>query len=308
MKRKRIIQIVTLALAVTTIATTAFATSVKREGYDMFKKSFKSMRTMKITSNGTMNVTLDVEDNGVNIVNIDGKVKADHEAKKMSGAFKVGVQNVTKDIEIYANDKEKIIVDATENKYYKINEPTHYRLDELEHRGMKHEFMGEMTVQQEAFLDYFIGGYKDNFEFITKEDGNKVISFNLNEEEIPVPINLLISAAASAEQKNRTQIEVRGSEFKCLPLFEELIEVNDLPNLIEDIKVKGLGLNLTLNEESQMIATSFNIKIEGKDEQGINHEMVVKGSIEINDIDETVVNTINLLDKEVTVIKCQTNK
>ncbi|MCM1988265.1 hypothetical protein [Oceanirhabdus seepicola] len=308
MKKKKIVQIVTLALAVTTIATTAFATSVKREGYDMFKNSFKSIRTMDTVTNSTVNITVDVEDNGVNIVSVEGKVKADQEEKKMSGVFTVGVENITKDIEVYANDKEKVIVDVLEDKYYKIDEPTDYRIDGIEHRGMNHEMMGEMTAQQEALLDYFIGDYKDKFESVVGENGNKIISFNLKEDEIPVPVNLMISAATSIEHKNEADIEVRDIELKGLPLFEELNEVKDMPKLKEDIKVKEIGFNITLNEDNQMIGTSFSMKVEGKDEDGLNHDMVVKGSVEIEGIDESVVDTIDLSDKEVTVIECQTNK
>ena len=91
-------------------------------------------------------------------------------------------------------------------------------------------------------------------------------------------------------------------------LAEILNEVKDMPELKEDIKVKELGFNITLNEDNQMIITSFKIKVEGKDKDGINHDMVVKGSVEIEGIDESVVDTIDLSDKEVTVIECQTNK
>ena len=308
MKKKTIVQIVTLALAVTTIATTAFATSMKREGYDMFKNSVKSMRTMKTVTNATMNINLDVEDNGVNIASVQGKVKADHEGEKMSGAFTVGVENITKDIEVYANDQEKIIVDVANDLYYKINEPTHYRVEGMNHRGMKNEMMGEITVQQEAFLDYFVGDYKDKFEFMTDKNGNKVISFNLKEDEIPVPVNLMISAASSIDNKNKVDMEVREFEFEGLPLFEELNEVKDMPELKDDIKVKEIGFKITLNEDSQMIVTSFSIKVEGKDEAGVNHDMVVKGSVEIDGIDKTEVDNIDLSDKEVTVIESQTIK
>lgn len=164
-----------------------------------------------------------------------------------------------------------------------------------------------MTPQQEALLDFIVGDLKDNFSMTTLKDGNKVISFNAKEEDIPVPVRLLISAAASTHQPKENKMDKFQMPLKKnIPLFDGMEEAHKvMPKLKEDVKILEINVDLTVDNNDQIIGNAFVFKVEGKDAEGVNHEVTVKGVIDIEDVNQTTVDTIDVSDKDVTVIDVQ---
>ncbi len=78
-----------------------------------------------------------------------------------------------------------------------------------------------------------------------------------------------------------------------------------MPKLKEDVKILEINVDLTVDNNDQIIGNAFVFKVEGKDAEGVNHEVTVKGVIDIEDVNQTTVDTIDVSDKDVTVIDVQ---
>ncbi|QUI20978.1 hypothetical protein HZI73_01110 [Vallitalea pronyensis] len=302
MKKKKITLMMTLIAAITVLTVTVFASSsVQENGYETLKDTLFSMEMM---DNKTVSMNAEIIDNGQSIAMMEGVAKVDPESKDMSGAFKFSMNDLTKSIEMYKNGDTHILVDKINDLYYQIEKPVKkgcFRGRKYHKRFEDHD--KEMTPQQEAFFDFIVGDLKDNFSIKSSQGGNKVISFNMKEEDIPVSVNLLLSAAASMHEPEEHKMDKFPMALNNIPLLEGMDEVHKImPKLKDDIKLLEVNVDLTVNPNDQIIGNAFVFTFEGKDAEGTHHEIMVKGIVSIEDIQQTTVDTIDVSDKEVTFV------
>lgn len=316
MKKKKIAQIVTVAVATTVLTITAFASSGKTGGYEAVKDTLTSVKSMKQDmKNATVTFDVEVTDYGKTIASLDGTAKMDKENKAMSGAFDFTIGELSKSVAMYRNSESHMMVDKLNDTYYQMKKPEGMEDFPMKHgkgfgkgfgkgRGNRPEGPKTMTTQQEALLDFIVGDLKDNFTLKTEADGSQIISFSAKEQDIPVPVNLFISAMASAENPMDKKMNKMPMDMKNITLFTGMEEaLGAMPRLKEDVKILSVNVDLTLDANDQLTGNVFDIQIAGKDATGTQHEVRVTGSVKITDVDKTVVDTIDVVGKEVQVIE-----
>ncbi len=316
MKNKKVrVGIVALA-AVTVFTATAFASAstYNNGGYEAFKEIIKSSHQTKHLSSNSFNGTFQISDNGKVIAEMTGDIKENHESKEANGNVEIKLMGKEQDLAFFKNGETSYLVDETNDKYYQfinLDQESFHKNKKInrEDNVEKHP----IGKTEEAFLDYLMGDLKSQFELTQNADGTKSITVDLNENEIPVPMNLLFGMAAenkghcrnsdSEDGMNSTQKELMMEKMPFIKEFSELEK--DMPELKQDVKLTGLFLKLNVDENNQI--KSFNVKAyaTGKDANGTAHEVSILGSLSINDMDSTTIETFITDGKNIEIIDAE---
>jgi hypothetical protein len=218
------------------------------------------------------------------------------------------------DLSFFKSGETSYLVDNTNDKYYQLINMTqgtgekHKAINREEGVGEQH-----MGKTGEALMDYLMGDLKSQFELTQNADGSKSITVDLNENEIPVPMNLLVGIAAESNS-NRSNIEYEdGMDLAQkdllmgkMPFLKEFYELGkDMPKLQQDVKLTGISLKLNVDENDQIKSFDVKISTTGKDANGTYHEVSLSGTSSINDINNTSVDTFSPDGKNIETIDAE---
>lgn len=300
MKNKKLLITVSLVVAFTVLAGTAFAAQPVNQGYEAFKDVMKNHKDIDHT-NGTMTGSLQVTDNGEKVFEISGVVKGSKEDKQVSGDVSIIANKLSKSIEFYGLEETMYIFDNEAGEYYQANKPQSEDFDEDSFRQEKRD--QEMTVEQEALMDFLMGNLKDDFKQTVNSDGSSTIQFELTKDEIPVPLNLLVSAASNKHDNVEKMERFDEMGLSQYPLFNDLKDMKvEMPKVTDEVAIEYINVNIKLNENEEVVGMAFDLTVSGKDEAGEFHEVSLQGSFEISNINETIVDTPDLENKDIEVL------
>jgi len=304
MKNKKV-KLGALVLAATTLFTvTAFATTstFSQGGYEAFKQIMKTSQETKHFSSISFNGKFEMSDNGKIISEMTGEVKGNPEGKEASGNVRIKLMDKEQDLSFYKNGESSYLVDQTNKKYYQLVNMTQ---DIAENRKeMKSENGAEvqsMGKTGEALMDYFMGDLKSQFELSKNADGTRSITLDLNENEIPVPMNLLVGMAAENSSNcsnidNEDSMDPAKKELlmQKMPFLKEFYELGkNIPKLKQDVKLTGVSLKLNVDDNNQIKSFDVKINITGKDANGENHQISLSGSSIISGLNSTSADIFN---------------
>lgn len=295
--KKKLPIVIALVAAVSLFSITTLAFTNEQTGYETLKEALQSAKQL---DNATFDVQVEVIDNGELLIGANAIGKADHISQNASGQVIINVAGLTKTADFYKQGDTNYFVDQDNDLTYQMNE-SNERV-----RGHADENF-EMTTSQEAFVDYLAGDLKNQIGLEENADGTRSVTLDLDQEEIPMALNLMISAAASSdEHRNRMHEDQSNEKIHDLPFFDGLENLETkLPELKEDVKVTGIQGELTLDEQNQVVAYDFSFTIEGKEVSGTAHIVTINSAGTISDVDQTVVDTIDLAGKDVQIIDCE---
>ena len=298
MKKRNAALIITLVAAVALFGITVAASGNPYNGYETFKEVMKNNHEV---ANGTIEGTITLTDNGKVTGEFTGTMKMDEEAQKMSGDFSLVIDDLQRTGQVFGDQETKVFVDTQNDLYYQIQQNGKVSIDEM---SWKHESKEqEMTKEQEALLDLLVNDYKADFVLSDNADGTQSVTFALSEDELPAALNLLVSAAASKEEQS-TQEKVFFEQHPQIPFFDGFKNSHELmPHLVTDIKIKGLESKVTFDENMEIQAMAFELAVEGKDNAGVQHDLIVKGQFQIKNAGTTVVDSVDLTGKSVEAIE-----
>ncbi len=299
--------------AVTLFTATAFASAstYNNGGYEALKEIMKSSQETKHLSSTSFNGTFKMSDNGKVIAEMTGDVKENHDDKEANGNVRIKLMGKEQDLSFYKSGEASYLVDQTNDKYYQLvnmTQDTDKKHKEINRKeSMEEQHMGKAG---EALMDYLVGDLKSQFELTQNADGTKSITVDLDENEIPVPMNLLVGIAAEnnsncskKEYEDGMDIAQKELMFKKMPFLEQYSELGkDMPKLKQDVKLTGLFLKLNVDENNQIKAFDVKIATTGKDANGTFHEVSFLGSSSINDTNSTSVDTFSPDGKSIEII------
>lgn len=316
MKNKKVKLGVLVLAAVTVFTATAFASAstYNNGGYETLKQIMKSSQESKLLSGNSLNGTFQMSDNGKVIAEMTGDVKENLEGKEASGNVQIKLMGKDQDLSFFKSGEASYLVDKTDDKYYQLVNMTKDTYEK--HKAFKRENGAEeqqMGKTGEALMDYFMGDLKTQFELTQNADGTKSITVDLNENEIPVPMNLLVGLAAenNSNRSNMDYADGRDLAQKELlmgkmPFLKEFYELGkDLHKLKQDVKLTGISLKLNVDENDQIKSFDVKISTTGKDTNGTYHEVSLSGSSSINDINNTSVDTFSPDGKNIETIDAE---
>jgi len=316
MKNKKVKLGVLVLAAVTVFTATAFASTstYNNGGYEALKQIMKSSHETKHLSNTSFGGTFQMSDNGKIIAEMTGEVKENLEGKEANGNVKIKLMGKEQDLSFFKSGETSYLVDKTNAKYYQLVNMT--KDTDEKHRAFdREEAMGEQHMGKtgEALMDYLMGDLKSQFELNQNADGSKSITVDLNENEIPVPINLLVGIAtenninhSNIDYEDGMDLAQKELLMGKMPFLKEFSELGkNMPKLKQDVKLTGILLKLNVDGNDQIKSFDVKISTTGIDSKGTYHEVSFSGSSSINDINNTSVDTFNPDGKNIETIDAE---
>lgn len=295
MKNKRLIMIIVGVAVITLFSVTAFAMD-NNEAYESLKKSLIT-REHEV-DNGTINGTVAISDNNETILALKFMGKIDYESEEASGTLEMTIDDLTRNAEFYKENDLVYFIDKDNDLYYQATE-----LEGKHHRNnhMNKDF--KMSKQEDAFFDFMMGDIKDAVQLVSDEEGIKTYSIELSENEIPIPLQFMITKAHEhrddSNEKNKDECNV----IHNLPFFEGVKdEVFALKNLKDDIKFNEIKMTFQINENNQVIGHKFDLLVSGTDDNKELHNISIKGALQMTDMGTTVIEKLDLSNQEIQII------
>jgi hypothetical protein len=266
------------------------------DGYELLKESFKNSKGF---DNATINAEFTVIDNDEKVLDVSGILKADHENEIGNGSVSLKSDSISSEFDFYAEDNSVVVKRDGIDTYFKFISD-----DESEEYSNKHEKFGEnqelskeVSDLHEKIFDTLVGDIKKQIVEKDLTNGDKEISLELNENQIPEIVNAVLSA------KHDDDSEYDENEKICGEYLEEVFGIScddfKVNELEKDIKVKNIYLETVLDKDNEVKGIGFSIKVSGKDENNDEHVQTVTANLNFSDINSTTVETIDLTDKEV---------
>ncbi len=316
MKKRSLGMVIALVVAFSLLAVTAYASTPTYEGYEAFKALAKNVEDnhenkMFKQENATVTGDFTVIDNGVKLVHMETELKSQGEDNG-SGTVKFTHEGVTKELNLYAEDENVYIFDVLEDIYYVADREAmkaqHERSDyedEYKNEYSREYSRGDMTNAQEELLDFLMGDLKDDFELHNNSDGSETIYFELTKEEIPMLLNLAVSAASGQEKRADKYEEFRpdAALLEKYPILNDFVNMEDKsPEIVDNTELEYVQLALTTRDD-EFVAFSFDFRLTGDDEFGTQHNVQIKGAVQVSEIGTTVAEKVNLEGKDIIEIE-----
>ncbi|AOZ90808.1 hypothetical protein [Paenibacillus crassostreae] len=254
--------------------TTAFADMALGSGYDKLKSSAKYTTSQlenglnNFTVEQTMSVTLDDE-----IVQYHNWVLKTDNVNKRTENVTVSKSYNEDESEYYAYDDmtHSAYKDRRDNQLY----VTEYSSNERREDFYKVEdlFQEEGAVEIEKIIDAVVGNLKDLVQVDKNKEGNDTFSGSLNTSQVPALVNGVSSFGIK---------QIIGSEH-------ESNQDSLLPKFTSDIYVTSVEGFASENEQGILTHSQGSVSFSGKDINGQEHQIDVSISIDLKDINSTVV-------------------
>lgn len=265
------------------LTATAFADTMLGSGFNSLKNSVKSTMT-KLTGevdNFSADMIVSVKVDGKVISESTNNIKIDvsNQAEEMSER----TLNKGKITESYRyNDENQSIYNNAEDDSYTVVEK---RKNNNDRKIIDNPFEEEQVKDAEKILDAFVGNLQDIIQ-LEESGGKKMYIGNLSDTQIPPLANAISSFA-----------------FKYAILDEWNAKRLNIPSPKSNIYLVNASGKAVENEDGIIESGIFTASISAKDNEGIEHIYSLDFSIDIKDINNTVVAAPNLVGHEVTYNK-----
>lgn len=280
---KKTATVMAFVLGALILATSAFADIMLGSGYYNLKNSLKT--TMSKLTNEVDSFSVEL----IASAKVDGKTFVESidnskydiaaQAKETSGSY----LNEGKVRENYSyNDKNQTIFKNFKDSSYEVIEKGKSSRDR---EIFENPFEDEQVMDAEKIMDALVGSLENVIQ--TEESGNKKMYIgDIKDSEIPPLVNAVSSFALKYS------------------IFDEITAKRlDIPSPKSNVYVKEASGKAIENEDGILESGIFTASISAEDSKGIEHIYTVEFSIDIKDINSTVVKAPNLDGQKVTYSK-----
>lgn len=281
--KKRGATIAAFALGATILVTSAFADIMLGSGYNSLKNSMKSTMT-KLTSevesfSANATITFKMDGNVIEESSSNGKfdivnnMRESEESNFNKGESREGYWYTDGEKRIYKND---------DGSYNVIERQKNTNENE---EVVKNPFEDEQVRDMEKIVDAFVGNLQDAIQ-VEESDGKKMYIGNLTETQIPSVVNSISSFVFKYSLLDQWQAKQLGVPYPKSNIY----------------LVDAMGKAIE-NEDGIIESGIFTANISAQDEKGVEHIYSLEISMDIKDINNTVVKTPDLDGKTVTYSK-----
>ncbi len=299
--KKNTSTILTVVVAITLLAATAFAGTTQNTGYATFKNLMKTQNNSTY-ENGKVIGSLEVIDNGKSVVKFDGAFAGGKDDQSMRGDFKIITDSLNKELSVYGLDDTFYLYDAENNDVYVGHESADENENDNSSSYRNSEADYEMTSKEEAIMDYFIGDLQNKFQMVKGTDGTYDLQFELTKSEVPTILNLLVSAKNDENGFDRQGEKdyFNNKDLEAYPLFQEFKSAHlKVTDLVDEVELDYINVVLDLDAQQEIQGVQFNINVTGLDENGQHHTMTMTGDFTITELNTVVINPIDLTGKNI---------
>lgn len=294
MKNKKFLTIIAVVVMSGVLLTAgAMAANTSGSAYEQFKSLLD--QDQERFENATVDVSMDVSDNGEAVIALDGSMKINTSSNNMSGTFQTSGKTA-KSFEVYKDNDDILLHLAGSENWYKTTNKNEYSADEEEFsRGFgrdRRENFKQNKQMKDALLDTIMGDYKDQVS-MTESNGLRTFSLSLDEGNMPI---LLQTAFQMSDMRGDKECETPAN-FDLLP--QELQDAfADMKNCEYDVelvdkKLKNMEISITVDQQNRPVEMGMSMKCSGNDAEGVEHIMDIDFSMTLSDVGATVVDEAN---------------
>ncbi|WP_313341171.1 hypothetical protein [Sedimentibacter sp.] len=271
-------------LGVLIFATSAFADIMLGSGYHSLKNSAKI--TAEKLSNEVDNFSVDV----IVSIKVDGKTYVESTDNTKFDIAKQAQETSGKNLEkgeiresYWYSDENQSIHKNFKDGSYNVTEKQ--ESDNNNRKIFENPFEEERVTDAEKIMDAFVGSLEDVIQ-IEESGGKKMYMGNISDAEIPPLVNAVSSFM-----------------LKYSIISEHTAKRLNIPYPKSNIFVMDASGKAIENEEGIIESGIFTASISAEDSNGTEHIYTIEFSIDVKDIDNTIVTAPNLDGQKVTYTK-----
>jgi hypothetical protein len=280
---------VSIAVGVTLLATTAFATVSSTSGYDAYKSAIKNFMTVK---NVTSNINVTVKDNENTVVSYSTDMKIDKDNMSMSKATTISSGGQNKTTNTYLEDGKTITKSSDSDVYTVIAmNPNKKQIGKMVNAAPNDTRVKAI----ENVADAVVGNIQ-NYVKLDNPGTNDDVSLKLSNDQVPAVVNAL----ANLVEQTKLNANEKGIRK---PLGQGMNITDKLPKLVDNIKISNVDLNAKIDNNNQMSSQDVTINVTGNDASGVSHTISIIVNAAFTDYNSTTPDKIDLTGKQVKEIQ-----
>ncbi len=281
-KNKKLLMAVSFCVGFALLGTTAFADIASKTGYDELKDAAKTTAEAleeKVQS-FTFEASFVLKDNNQVLSSESSVSKSDNINKRsdytsVSQSFD-GSKSTSYS---YRDEGSRIYYNSADDTYY----VTEFTSPAKNISVFSNPFDEESAKDVEKIIDALVGNLKDYVVVDENPDGSRELSGSLSEAQIPALVNAV-------------------SSFGFKQMVSDMVRSNDslpLPQITEDIFVKNIKGNASVNKDGIVESVLASGILSGKDKDGVSHDLTMEILLKLTDINTTLVEKPDLSGEKV---------
>jgi hypothetical protein len=324
-----------MGLSAVMLGTVAFAGTSATSGYDALKEMMRTHNTVEV-KNATVDLSVSVTEAGQSLVNVDGLVKMDSEAQRMSGVVTVKSADVDRTITTYQTGTTGYLNVSGFDTWYQTDKTAadgmsgrmgvargmhgdaqfEGRFDErfdgrFDGRTMDADPNAEKFA--ETFLDTIMGDLK-HAVVLTENGAERTFSLKMDQSNMPELMKAALALGAShrpdgadaepsLSEEEFARIGNPVAEAQMKALLPEMTQLHDAIDLSDNINVESIDISFTVDADNQPVSGKTTLIISGNTEDGTARTYTVDISMSYLDFGNTVPDTFAPEGKDIEVVQ-----
>ena len=264
-------------------------------GYEAYKTAIKNTASI---DNVTHTVKVSIEDNGKPVIQVASTMKSDGE--RSSGSAEISLPGgETQSLEFFHQDDRQILKSGSSDVYRILETDNEFR-NRFKHREDEAKLHDPgFSREVEKVIDTLVGNLKNDVT-LSQEGETKEIALKLEGGRIPALANA-IGSLLIRESGRDHPVSPRTNADN--PLGIDLSSLKDgLPKLTEEIRIDAVILTADVNADDLLTEQTAEIRVSGKDADGVQHEAVVKLEASLSAFGATTPDTVDLTGKSTVTV------
>ncbi|HPU41906.1 MAG TPA: hypothetical protein PKY26_05830 [Acetivibrio clariflavus] len=264
-------------------------------GYEALKAAIKNSNKIE---NATYQISGSLTDNNRELIKLSSEIKVQQEGLS-SGKVFIDTDAFERNYIFSVEDNILILKHDASDVYNKI---THTEKEYENKRNLSKNQNENVKTQAivENIVDILVGDLKNLVTVADIENDKKQISIDLDKNEIPPLLNLLM---------NLSQNEDSNIEMEADNMISEVFGISlkdiDLPKLTDNIQPEKIKADFIVDKDNIINQINFELEVSGNDAQNNIHNRKLKLSFDISNINSTTADIIELDGKQVKEISAK---
>ncbi len=267
-------------------------------GYELLKSAVKNSDKIE---NATFIMSGTLTDNDKEFMNVNSTLKIESD-QLISGAISVDTDKIDKSYTFFGSQNNMVFKDDDSKVYNKVNSNKKENGRKIKKRAHSSENYNtpQMDAICENIVDTLVGNLKNEVVSEDIGDGQKLISINLDKDEIPAIFNMLLNVKADVEC---------DEEYNNHDKMQKILGINPkdfkAPELTNNVQAEKIDVNIVVDKDNIINEMDIEIEVTGNDDENQLHNQKLTLSFDVSGINSTSVDTIDLNGQKVKEISSE---
>lgn len=274
------------------MATTALASGLGSNGYDVYKDAFNNTRSVT-SMTGTAAIT--VSDNGNPILRSNDSIKLNRNTQDMSGSFNLTAGNEIKSCLVYRENGQTITKDSDSEIYNVL------ALQPDKVSGKREQTQNNPAAAKDVqnIFNLIAGNFQNYISLNNQANGDKQVSLELSGSQVPALANAVVSLAVDRGMQNMEKSHNPANSAKTALAVQ-------MPKLVSDIALAKVDVVADINSQNLIKEQTANLTVTGKDAAGNSHTLNFSIDVNLFNFNSTTPDKVDLTGKQVKTIQAKT--